>query len=96
MHIHLHIHYDEKKIDKILHNQTLIMSKIDDLNQAVADLQASVDAKQEQIATAIAAFEQTIADLRALLGQGVTDAQLQTVIDNVTSAKTDLEATPTA
>jgi len=73
-----------------------IMSKIDELNQTVTDLQTSVDAKQEQIAAAIAAFEQTIADLTAQIGTGVTDAQLQTVIDNLTAAKTDLEATPTA
>jgi peptidoglycan hydrolase CwlO-like protein len=75
-----------------------IMSKIDDLNQTVTDLQATVDAKQQQIADAIAAFEKTIADLTAQIGTGtgVTDEQLQTVIDNLTAAKADLEATPTA
>lgn len=72
------------------------MSKIDDLNALVADLQASVDTKQASLAAAIAAFEQTIADLQALLATGATEAQLQTVIDSVTAAKTDLEATPTA
>jgi len=80
----------------IIQNQNKIMAKIDELNQTVVDLQATVDSKQAQIAAAIAAFEQTIADLTAQLGTGVTDAQLQSVIDNLSAAKSDLESTPTA
>lgn len=70
------------------------MAKIDELVQAVADLQITVDTKQAQIAAAIATFEQTIADLTALIGNAPTDAQLQSVIDTVAVAKADLEATP--
>ena len=66
------------------------------LTTAVADLQTSLDTKQAAIADAIAAFEKTIADLTAQLGTGATPAQLQTIIDSVTSAKTDLESTPLA
>jgi hypothetical protein len=96
---HHHSH-ELQEIKKLLLSNNLklnkIMAKIDDLNQLVSDLQISVDTKQAAIAAAIAAFEQTIADLTAQLGTGVTDAQLQAVIDNLTAAKTDLEATPTA
>lgn len=55
------------------------------------------DAKQQQIADAIAAFEKTIADLTAQINSGAaTPEQLQTVVDNLNAAKTDLEATPVA
>jgi peptidoglycan hydrolase CwlO-like protein len=72
-----------------------LVAKIDDLNTKVDELQASLDTKQAQIAAAIAAFEQTIADLTAQLGTGgATDSQLQAVIDKLDAAKADLEATP--
>ncbi len=71
------------------------MATIEEVNQAVADLQTSLDAKQDQIAAAIAAFEQSIADLQAQIAAGsATPEQLQTVVDNLSAAKSDLEATP--
>lgn len=99
-----HHHYfhsdDEGQILKQLSIITLKLNNMADelatLNQLVTDLQTSVDTKQAAIASAIAAFEQTIADLTAQLAGGATPAQLQTIIDNVTAAKTDLESTPTA
>lgn len=87
------------------------MALIDDLNQSVTELSASVtslqadlDTKQQAIADAIAALEQTIADLQGQLNQGgATAAQLQVLLDQVSAIKTnlaatdaDLNATPTA
>lgn len=81
----------------ILNKQNKMATKLEELEQLAIDLQASVDAKQAQLATAIAAFEQTIADLTAQIGNGgANDAALQSIIDKVTSAKSDLEATPVA
>jgi septal ring factor EnvC (AmiA/AmiB activator) len=73
-----------------------IMSAISDLNDKVDALQVSLDAKQAQIAAAIAAFEQTIADLTAQLSTGATAEQIQDVITKLDAAKTDLESTPDA
>ena len=79
----------------ILNKQNKMATKLEELEQLAIDLQASVDAKQAQLATAIAAFEQTIADLTAQIGNGgANDAALQSIIDKVTAAKSDLEATP--
>lgn len=93
----------DKVIDLLFNNKQKldkIMAKIDELNQLVTDLQSSVDAKQDQIANAIAALEAHIAELQAIIDAGNVDGataeQLQAVIDSVTATKADLEATPTA
>lgn len=84
-----------KKINSKLRK---IMGKIEDLNAKVDEMQSSIDLKQEQIAAAIAAFEQQIADLQALVnaGSAATPEQLQAVIDKLDAAKIDLQSTPTA
>lgn len=73
------------------------MGKIEDLQQAATDLQSALDAKQDQIATKLAADKQTIADLQAIVdaGNGVTDEQLQGIIEQLTASREDLAATPT-
>lgn len=93
---HLHLHYNDEKLDLIIHKLSKMADELTTLQTLVTDLQTSIDTKQAAIAAAIAAFEQTIADLQAQLGQGATPAQLQAIIDSVTAAKTDLESTPTA
>ena len=85
-----------QQLSLILKNQKNMADELATLTTAVADLQISLDSKQLAISDAIAAFEKTIADLTAQLGTGATPAQLQTIIDSVNSAKTDLESTPTA
>lgn len=100
-HSHNHeLHKIKDDISLILKQNKQIMGKIDDLNALVKELQASVDAKQDSLATAIAAFEKTIADLQAIIagnaGSGATDEQLQSVIDSIAAAKSDIESTPTA
>jgi predicted nucleic acid-binding Zn-ribbon protein len=70
-----------------------IMTKLDDLNQKVTDLQTALDAEQEQIQTAIASLQQTITDLQGQLGGAATDTELQAVIDRLDAVKTDLAGT---
>jgi hypothetical protein len=65
------------------------MSKLDELTTLAAQLQASIDATQAKVATAI----QTLGDQIAAL-QATHDAALQPVIDSLTAAKADLESTP--
>ena len=84
-----------KQLSLILKNQKNMADELATLTTAVADLQNSLDTKQLAISEAIAAFEKTIADLTAQLATGATAAQLQTIIDSVTAAKSDLESTPT-
>lgn len=74
--------------------------KYDELAQLAADLQTSLDAKQDQIAAKIAADNKTIADLQAIIdaggtGNATTDEQLQVVIDSLKASKADLEGTST-
>lgn len=95
-HNHVDLDHLTHKLNSIIQTQTIIMGKLEELQQAVADLQTSLDDKQAQLDAAIKALEQTIADLQALLASGATSDQLQGVIDSITSVKTDLEATPTA
>ena len=63
-----------------------IMAKIDEVLQAVSDLQAQVNTTQDAITAAIAALNDQIAN-------GATPAQLQAVIDGLTAVKTDVAGT---
>lgn len=68
-----------------------IMATIEEVQQALTDLQTSIDAKQQAIADAIAALEAQIA-----AGQGATPEQLQGLLDGLKSAQGDVDSTPTA
>ena len=84
-----------KQLSLIFKNQQNMANELETLTALVADLQTSLDVKQAAIASALAAFEKTIADLTAQLSTGgATAAQLQTIIDSVTASKVDLESTP--
>lgn len=69
------------------------MANITELQTLVAELQASLDAEQTQIAEAITALEQTITDLEALVAEGGTQEQRQALFDQLTLIKEDLEST---
>ena len=73
-------------------NQNLIkiMATIEEVQQAVTDLQASVDAKQDAIAAAIAALEAQVA-----AGGAATPEQLQDIIDKLKATQADVDSTPT-
>lgn len=67
------------------------MATIEEVQQAVIDLQASVDAKQQAIANAIAALEAQIA-----AGNAATPEQLQAIVDSLKATQADVDSTPTA
>ena len=76
------------------------MANLDDLNAKVAELQASVDAEQEQIAAllttnagVITGLTDQIAALEAALSTAPTPEQIQSVIDGLETIKADVEAT---
>ena len=70
-------------------NQT-IMATLAEVQQAITDLQTSVDTKQAAIAAAIAALEAQIA------AGVVTPADLQGIVDSLKSVQADVDSTPTA
>lgn len=74
-----------------IHSQNhTIMATLAELQQAVTDLQASIDAKQ-------AAIAQAIADLEAKIAEGAaTPEELQGIVDSLKAAKDDIDSTPTA
>lgn len=86
-----------EKIYKLLFTNNLkidkLMASIQDLNAKLDELQASLDAEQQQILDAIAALEQTIADLQAIVEEGGTEAERQALLDKMDDIKADLEAT---
>lgn len=82
-----------KKLDKI-------MALIDDLNAKVVELQEALDTEQAQIKTlvdgqnvTIAGLNAQVTELQGMLADGATPTQLQAVIDNLNTIKTDLEGT---
>lgn len=91
IHIHHHHHVDN---DTII-NQKLdkLMANIHELQAQVAQLQADLDAEQQQIADAIAALNQTIVDLQAMVAEGGTAEERQALADALTAISDDLKGT---
>jgi septal ring factor EnvC (AmiA/AmiB activator) len=75
-----------KKLKKIMANITELTAKVD-------ALQTALDAEQQQIADAIAALNQSITDLQALVADGGTAEERQALADKLDAIKTDLEGT---
>ena len=80
-------------LEDLIANQGEIMATLAQIASAVADLQATLDAEQQQIADAIAGLTTQIANLEAMLTDGGTEAERQAVLDALASIKTDLEGT---
>lgn len=100
--LHIHVHkLDDKILKEIINqNQITIIANLQELQDKVAELQASVDAEQAQIeqlvngqTQTIAALEAQIAELQALVDAAPTPEQLQAVVDNLQSIKSDVEST---
>lgn len=77
-----------------------LQQEVVEQKQALADLQSTVDAEQEQIAALLDAFEQTeivlreqIAALEAQLADVGSPDQIQAVIDALEAARADIAAT---
>jgi septal ring factor EnvC (AmiA/AmiB activator) len=83
-------HHLLKKLNKKLNT---IMANINDLTAKVDALQASLDAEQQQIADAIAALNQSIIDLQAMVADGGTVEERQALADKLDAIKADLEGT---
>jgi hypothetical protein len=95
---HTHIHlYDDTAVLKLLtkiSNQNIkIMAKIDDLNAKVAELQETVNTEQQEISNALGLLNTEIESLKAIIaqGSGVTDEQIQAVIDNIDGIIADVK-----
>lgn len=118
MHIEYHNHVDLAevlhKLNHIIQHQHTIMATIQELNQKVADLgaqvtdmQATIDAEQQQITDLLAHNAQVVTDLNVQIAtltaqvaaaptpeqlQGVVDG-LQSISDNIATEKSDIEGT---
>lgn len=66
------------------------MATIQELEAKVDEVQTALDEEQQQIANAVAAFEATIAELRA---SGGTAADRQRIADKLAATTADLKAT---
>lgn len=69
------------------------MATLQELAAEVQNLQAVIDAEQQQIADAIAALETIIADLEAANAEGGTAEERDAVLAALIAAKEDLAAT---
>lgn len=69
------------------------MANIQELAQKVDALQVALDVEQEQIAAAIEALNQAIADLQAMVAEGGTPEERQALADKLDAIKADLEST---
>lgn len=69
------------------------MANIQELTAQVTQLQADLDVEQQQVADALAALNQAIADLQALVADGGTEAERQALSDALTAISVDLKGT---
>ena len=87
----------QKQVLELLKLQNLkintIMATIAQLTQKVDDLQAALDAEQQEILAAIAELETAVAELQALVADGGTQEQRQALADKLDAVKADLEST---
>jgi uncharacterized protein YoxC len=67
------------------------MATVQDVQDALDALQASVDAKQDAIAAAIKSLEDQIA-----AGSAATPEQLQGIVDSLKATQADVDSTPTS
>lgn len=76
-------------------NQKLdtIMANIQELRAQVAQLQADLDAEQQQVADAIAALQQAIINLQVMVADGGTPEERQALADALTAISEDLKGT---
>jgi cell division septum initiation protein DivIVA len=92
--------FNEKALTKINNklliltlNQKIIMATLAEISAKADQLQASLDAEQQQILDAIAALEQIVLDLQGQLADGGTESERQAVLDKLDATIADLEAT---
>ena|SRR5688572_14208202 len=91
MKIHIHIHHHHE--DDLNLKLNTIMANIRDLSNKVDQLQASLDAEQQQIIDAIAQLEQTVEELQQIVADGGTEVERQALSDKLDSVISDLQST---
>ena len=69
------------------------MASMQELLDKVTELQTSIDAEQEQIASALSSLQTVVADLTAQLADGGTAAQRQEALDKLNAAIEDIKST---
>lgn len=69
------------------------MANIAELTAKVDALQTALDTEQQEIADAIAALQQSITDLQAMVADGGTVEERQALADKLDAIKADLEGT---
>lgn len=76
------------------------MATLEEISAKVDELQAALDAEQEQVANliaskdaAIAGLNETIASLQAIVAEGGTAEARQAILDKIDAIKADLEGT---
>jgi hypothetical protein len=76
------------------------MATLEEISMKVDELQAALDAEQEQIAilisakdAAITGLTESIAALEALVAEGGTAEARQAIVEKIAAIKADLEAT---
>jgi predicted nucleic acid-binding Zn-ribbon protein len=89
----IHVHHHHRDTHRILTRLEDIMATVAELSTKVDELQTALDTEQQQIADGFAAFEATIADLKAQLLAAGTEAERQAVADKLDVAIADVKAT---
>lgn len=104
--VHIHEYHLSKEVRELFTNLSkqisTVMADINELNQKIADLQASVDAEQQQIASlletnagVVTGLNETIADLKEQLSNSASPEQLEQAIGKLETIKADVESTVT-
>ena len=85
---------DRPRTDRIIILKlNTIMANIQELKAQVAQLQADLDTEQQQVADALAALNQAIAELQAMVADGGTPQERQELADALTAISEDLKGT---
>lgn len=79
----------------LFNRQERIMATLQELTDKLDALQVALDNEQAQVKAALDAQAALIAELQAQVNDGATPAQLQAIIDRISSIQTDLEGTIT-
>lgn len=83
----------KKAILGIAKTQKKIMATLQEVTDALETLQATTDNVQALVGQKITELEAVIADLETQIANGATSADLQALLDKVTSIKDDLATT---
>lgn len=100
VHVHIHNHQSESKLDEILKlsrltlkNQDKIMATIQELQAKIVELETAVNDEQQEVSNALAALEAKIAELEAIIANGGNATELQAAVDSISTIIEDVKTT---